>query len=89
MFPKDFEPKDLLFLDKMLTPAFMTLIYRIAGALIILGSLISILGMRSFRGFIVGLISLVFGLIITRISFEIFTIFFKINSNLQKIADKE
>ena len=89
MFPKDFQTKDLLYLNKMLTPGFMTIFYWILGVLVVLGALGYIIQIGSFLGIIAGLLIIVFGLLYVRVMCEILIVMFKINANVQKIADKE
>jgi len=89
MFPKGFEPRDLFYLNKMVTPGFMTLIYWIICGLSILCALAYIISNFSLVGLIGGLVLLVVGLLYIRVLCEILVVIFKINSNLQKIADKE
>ncbi len=89
MFPKNFEPKDLLFLNKMVTPGFMTILYWLLCVVVVLGCLGYMFMSRSFGGVIGGLFGIVIGLLYVRVLCEVMIVLFNINSNLQKIADKE
>ncbi|MBH0056109.1 DUF4282 domain-containing protein [Pseudoalteromonas sp. SWXJZ94C] len=80
--------KDLFFFDSMITPKIITFIYW----LILLATLVS--GITAMftsygGGFISGIGIIVFGAIGARVWCEFVIVLFKINSNLQKIADKE
>ncbi|WP_394221501.1 DUF4282 domain-containing protein [Alteromonas gracilis] len=80
--------KNIFFFDSMLTPKIITIVYW----LLLLGSVVGGLS-AMFVGynanFIVGLFAMVGGCIGARIWCELLIVLFKINSNLQKIADKE
>lgn len=82
---KNFEPKDLLFLDKMVTPAILNVLYWILGVLVILGGVMSIIS----GGFIQGILIIPFGLLYLRVMMELLTVMFKINANVGRIADKD
>ena len=86
---------DFFFLKKMITPVFITVIYWITLALIAIGGLgmffASFAGFRySFFGGMFGLIgsiiTLIIGVISTRIVFELICVLFNINRNLEKLA---
>ncbi|OTP86017.1 DUF4282 domain-containing protein [Gilliamella apicola] len=86
---------DFFFLKKMITPVFMTVIYWVTLALIAIGGLgmffASFAGFRySFFGGMFGLIgsiiTLIIGVISTRIVFELICVLFNINRNLEKLA---
>lgn len=89
MFPKDFQAKDLLYLNKMVTPGLMTIVYWGFCAISILSILAFIIRMASLSGIILGLLLMVLTLFYVRVICEVLIVLFKINSNLQKIADKE
>ena len=93
---KDFQFKDLMFLDKMVTPLVMTVIYWIGCVFLGLGSLIYLitrLASGSVTQILIGIITtpiiLVLGFLYIRILCEVLIVIFKIHGNLQKIADKE
>ena len=84
--------KDLLFLDKMLTPKIITVVYW----LLIIGSIVGGIGAMfgGYQGFtaekfFVGILYLVGGLISARISSELLIVVFKINEALQEIRAKQ
>lgn len=78
------EPRDFLFLDKMLTPKVITFIYWLMLAGVVIGGLIYMFS----QNFLIGLIALVCGLIAVRIWCELAIIFFKMNEALQAIRDR-
>lgn len=73
----------VLFFNKMLTPKIITFVYWLA----LIGIVISSVG-TMFVNFMAGLVLLVGGVIGARITFELMIVLFKINDNIQKIADK-
>ena len=76
--------RDILFFDSMLTPKIIVFVYWLGLLSVVLGSL-----SRIFSGSILlGLVGLVFGLISIRILCELLIVLFKINENLQKMANK-
>lgn len=78
--------KDLLFFDSMVTPKIITVIYW----LLLVSILLSGLGAMFMNqgGLFAGLGILIGGAIGVRIWCEMLIVLFKINANLQKIADK-
>ena len=80
--------RNVFFLDEMLTPKIITLIYW----LLLFAAVISGLGMMfsgmSFTGFIGGLLAIVLGAVFARIWCELLIVLFKIHENIKKIADK-
>jgi hypothetical protein len=85
--------RNLFFFDSMLTPKFITFIYWIGLiAVVIMGfGSIFIMGFQyvTFGGFVRGLITTVCGAIAVRVYCELMIVLFKINENVQKIADKK
>lgn len=81
--------KDLLFFDAMLTPKIITFVYWLFLLGVLLGGLGSMFaGGFSFGGFFKGLLYIGFGALSVRIWSELMIVLFKINSNIQKLADK-
>ncbi len=79
--------KSIFFFDSMLTPKIITVVYWILLAVAVfsgLGAMFSDYG----GGFLVGLGILIGGAVGARIWCELLIVLFKINSNLQKIAEK-
>jgi len=79
--------KDLMFLDNMLTPKVITVIYW----LMLIASVIY--GLKLMfndygPGFIISALTLIGGLIFSRIFCELLIIFFKMNEALQVIKNK-
>ncbi|HQS02624.1 MAG: hypothetical protein B7Y07_11595 [Halothiobacillus sp. 24-54-40] len=82
--------KDLLFFNSMLTPKIITVVYwlLLLGVVITgIGSMFA-LGGFSFGSFFKGLFMIVAGGIGVRIWSELMIVLFKINENMQKMADK-
>jgi hypothetical protein len=83
---------ELLNFDKMITPKIITFIYwilLIASIGIGLYSMFGGYGKFTISKFLIGLITIGFGFLISRIWCELLIVTFKINENLKKIADKE
>jgi hypothetical protein len=84
---KDFTIKDLLCFEKMITPQIVTYLYWLG----ILGSFISGLIVMftdfSFASFLRGILFFVFGVICSRVFYELVIILFKIYEKLDIIAD--
>lgn len=87
--------KDIFFLNKLLTPIFITIVYWVSLALIIICGLIIIF--NSFSDFrfgltsgmfslFIGIITIIVGLVTTRITFELICVLFNINHNIEKLA---
>lgn len=95
---KNFDFKTVLFFDSMLTPKIITFVYwlflalaALSGVGSILAGLASIFGGKFIVGIstmIMGLIGMVLGAAFARIWCEILIVVFRINDNVQKIADK-
>ncbi|MEO8019561.1 MAG: DUF4282 domain-containing protein [Pseudomonadota bacterium] len=85
--------RNLLFFDAMLTPKFITFIYWIGLIGVVFSGLgsIFILGFQyvSFGGLIRGLFITVGGAIAVRVWCELLIVLFKINENVQKIANSK
>ena len=81
---KNFEPKDLLVVDKMITPTVINVLYWILCAFVILGGIFSIIG-----GQFLAIIAIPFGLLYIRVMCELMVVMFKINANVDKIANKD
>ena len=79
---KNFQPKDLLFIDKMITPALMTLLYWLLCVAVIIMGILSL-----FQNPIMGIVVIVFGLLYVRVMCEVMLVLFRINDNTKKIAD--
>ncbi|OCG03093.1 DUF4282 domain-containing protein [Gilliamella sp. wkB112] len=94
---KDISFKDFFFFNKLLTPVFITIIFWVAIAVIIVSGLSIILssltlfkynasmGMIAFFG---GIFTIIGGLVSTRIVFEIICVLFNINRNIEKLASE-
>lgn len=77
--------KKFLFLDSFITPKIVTFIFWAQAVLAVLGGLFSI-----FSGSVIGgLLIIVIGPVLARVSAEMVIVLFKIHDNLQKIADRE
>ena len=84
---KDFTLQDLMFFEKMITPLVVTYLYWLG----ILGSFISGLIIMftnfSFGSFLSGIIFFIFGVICSRVFYELVIILFKIHEKLTVVAD--
>ena len=89
MFPKDFQAKDLLYLNKMVTPSFMTIIYWLMSVVVIIAGLFSVFKAYNVGMAIVTLFGIALSLLFVRLMCEMMIVIFRINANLQKIADRE
>jgi len=83
--------KNLFFFDKMLAPKLITLIYWVLLLVAVVNGLFTIFGGYYFRAtdVVFGILQIAGGVIGARIWCELMIVIFKINSNLQKIADKK
>jgi len=82
--------KDLFFFNKFITPTVITFLYWLMLLGVVLAGIGTMFGGYegfTFKNFMTGLMVIVFGGITVRIYLEIIMVIFKINSNLQKIAD--
>ncbi len=80
--------KDVFFFDSMLTPKIIIFIYWLGLISVVVGAIGSMFSGYG-GGFWSGLGILLFGLIGTRIWCELLIVLFKINENLQKIANRQ
>lgn len=74
--------KSILFFNKMYVPEFITFVYWLALVLTVIGSI----GMMS-QNVLMGILSLIGGLVATRFGFEMLLVVFKINESLKTIAE--
>jgi hypothetical protein len=89
-----FEIKDLLYLNKMILPTIITVIYWVGSVLVVLAVLATGLGIiATTRNSLQGLLTILFGIPLgvlgVRLYCELLVVIFKINNNLQKIVDKK
>lgn len=77
--------KDVFFFNSMLTPKIITFVYW----LLLFGVAAAAAGMMVTGAFLQGLAVLFSGVIGTRIWCELMIVLFKINENIQKLADKQ
>jgi hypothetical protein len=85
--------RNLFFFDAMLTPKFITFIYWLGLIGVVITGLGSIfmMGFRyvTFGGFVRGLLITIGGAIAVRVWCELMIVLFKINENVQKIANSK
>lgn len=83
--------KNLFFFDKMLAPKLITLIYWVLLLVAVVNGAFTIFGgyYFHFTDVVFGILQIAGGVIGARIWCELMIVIFKINSNLQKIADKK
>lgn len=75
---------DILFLDNMITPKIITVVYWLLLAAIIIGGLA-----YTFQGGgILGFVGMIAGLVGARIWCELFIVFFRMNEAMQEIRNK-
>jgi len=79
--------KDLLFFDKMVTPQIINIVYWLMLASAIFSG-VTVMFSHYGGGFLSGLFILISGVVGARIFCELLIVLFKINENLQKMADK-
>ncbi|WP_261923850.1 DUF4282 domain-containing protein [Shewanella sp. NFH-SH190041] len=75
--------KSIFFFNAMLTPKLIIAIYWLLLAITVIGGISQL-----FHNFFYGIGAIIGGSIIARIWCELMIVLFKINENLQKIADK-
>lgn len=83
--------RDLLFLDKMITPTIITFIYwlaLLAAVIAGLGTMFGGMGGHGFLGFLMGILVIVFGAIGARIWCELLIVLFRMNEALQEMRRK-
>lgn len=80
--------KSILFFNSMLTPKIITLVYWLLLIGVLIGGVLMMFGVLG-GGFIEGLLLIVFGSAGARIWSELMIVMFKINENLQRVADKK
>ncbi|WP_392565581.1 DUF4282 domain-containing protein [Utexia brackfieldae] len=80
---KKFEPKELLFFNRLVIPELLTGVYWLLLILIILGGLATMVN----SSFLAGLFAIIFGFVSLRVSFEVIFVLFSINRNLEKLVD--
>ncbi|WP_462380674.1 DUF4282 domain-containing protein [Pseudomonas sp. Marseille-QA0892] len=78
--------RDLFFFDSMITPKIITILYWLLLAGAVISGLTSIFS--PYGSLIQGLMMIFFGCIGARIWCELMIVLFKINGNLQRLADK-
>ena len=78
------EISDIFFLNKMITPKVITVIYWLGLVGTVFGGLITMFTVS----FLYGLGILVFGTVAVRVYCELVTVFFRINESLLVIRDK-
>jgi hypothetical protein len=87
-----FNFKELLFLNKMILPSIITLIYWVVSAVVTILLLVSGLNIimlgQTLAGLLIILLGIPLGILSVRLYCEILVVIFKINNNLQKIVDK-
>lgn len=80
--------RKILFFDEMLTPNLIHLAYWLLLAWVAWEGLLKVFS-GGFGNFVSGLIYIVLGTILARVAAELVMVFFKINENIQKVADSD
>lgn len=87
------EPRSIFFFEAMLTPKVITFVYWILLFMVVIAGLAMMFGYGmygfTFGSFIKGLLMVVVGSALVRIWCELLIVLFKINENVQKIADSK
>ena len=78
--------RKVLFFDEMLTPSLIRLAYWLLLAWVAWEGLLKIFS-GGFGNFVSGIIYILLGAILARVAAELVMVFFKINENIQKVAD--
>jgi hypothetical protein len=90
---EDMEPRSVFFFEAMLTPKVITFVYWILLFVVVISGFVMMFGFGlygfSFGSFIKGLLTIVVGSALVRIWCELLIVLFKINENVQKIADSK
>lgn len=76
--------KSIFFFDAMLTPKIITVVYWLS----LLAVIFYGIGFMYYGQFFLGLLGLIIGCLMIRVSFEMIMIAFKNNEYLRKIAEK-
>lgn len=82
---------DLLKFDRMITPKIITFVYWLMLVVVVLSGLASMFGGFggfSLKGFFLGLMYMLFGVIGVRIWCELLIVLFKMNEALQELRNK-
>lgn len=74
--------------DNFITPKFITIIYWIILAMVVLGGLGLMFSGNGFAGFVMGLFTVLLGVLFTRIYCELLMVAFSINNHLKNISEK-
>jgi thiamine transporter ThiT len=88
----NFDFKDFMSFDKMLTPSIIKIIYWIGVVVVVLMGLTTLLGALRFGslyGFLMGLLWLVLGPILVRVYCELMIVLFNIYGALRDIRDRK
>ena len=78
--------RKVLFFDEMLTPSLIRLAYWLLLAWVAWEGLMKVFS-GGFGNFVSGIIYIVLGAILARVAAELVMVLFKINENIQKVAD--
>lgn len=76
--------KDILFLENMITPKIITVVYWV----LLVGIVVGGLAYTFNGGGILGFLGMLVGLVFARIWCELFIVFFKMNEAMQAIRNK-
>ena len=87
------EPRSIFFFETMLTPKVITFVYWILLFVVVIAGFGTMFGFGmngfTFGSFIKGIFMIVIGSALVRIWCELLIVLFKINENVQKIADSK
>jgi len=87
------EPRSIFFFNAMLTPKVITFVYWILLVVVVISGFAMMVGYGmygfSFGSFMKGISMIVIGSALVRIWCELLIVLFKINDNVQRIADSK
>lgn len=86
-----FNLRDIFFFDEMLTPKVITILYWLALLYVTVTGLNVMFSGKAltFDKFASGLGMIIGGVVVARIASELLSVFFRINTNLQAIAERK
>ncbi|MBN2655144.1 MAG: DUF4282 domain-containing protein [Nitrospirae bacterium] len=81
--------KEILFLNSLLTPRLITVLYWIMLLIVLVSGLSIAFNPQSFSAFLFGILTIIGGVISVRVFCELLIVIFKIHDNTKKIADRQ
>ena len=81
--------KEFFFFNKFVTPKVITFFYWLALLGVVGSGLFQAFVGDGFVGFVSGIFTIVFGVVVVRVSFELTMVLFNINRNLEEINQRQ